>query len=121
MPRNARREGYSRRHRFAERGSFGPVLRAPRKLRGRLAIVHVMPAASLHSRLGLALTRRLVPSAVDRNMVKRMVRETFRRHDVKQSGFDCVVTLREKFQHGQAPQIAAEVSELLDRLGSAAA
>jgi len=116
MPRSARKEGYSRRHRFADRGSFGPVLRAPRKLRSRLAIVHVMPGTSPHSRLGLALTRRLVPSAVDRNLVKRMVRETFRRHVMRQSGFDCVVTLREKYQAGQAAAIAAEVGSLLERL-----
>jgi ribonuclease P protein component len=120
MPRNARKEGYSRRHRFAERGSFGPVLRAARKLRGRLAVVHVMPGRGAVSRLGLALTRRLVPAAVDRNMVKRMVRETFRRHAVKQSGFDCVVTLREKYRLGQAPEIATEICGLLDRLVPAA-
>ena len=121
MPRNARKEGYSRRHRFAERGSFGPVLRSPQKLRSRLAIVHVAPARGSHSRMGLALTRRLVPDAVDRNLVKRMVRETFRRHIAKSLSFDCVVMLRERFADGQAAQIAAEVGELLDRLNPPAA
>ena len=109
-------QGYSRLHRFAERGSFGPILRSPRKLRGRLAVIHVAPGRPRQSRLGLALTRRLVPLAVDRSRVKRVVREAFRRHDAKACGFDCVVTLRERFESAHLPAIAAEVGELLDRL-----
>jgi ribonuclease P protein component len=116
MPRGARKEGYSPRHRFAERGSFGPVLRSPRKLRGQLAIIHVVPGRGSHSRLGIALTRRLVPLSVDRNRVKRLVRDAFRRHVVKSSGFDCVVSLRGRYDAGQAAPIAAEIRELFDQL-----
>jgi ribonuclease P protein component len=116
MSRSARKDGYSRRHRFSARGSFGPVLRASRKVRGRLAIIHASPAAGSVSRLGVALTRRLVPSAVDRNRVKRLVREAFRRHPLKHSGLDCVVMLRERFASAQAAEIAAEVRALLGRL-----
>jgi ribonuclease P protein component len=92
------------------------VLRAPRKLRGRLAILHVAPARDAHSRFGIALTRRLVPLAVDRNRVKRLVRDTFRRHVVKSSGYDCVVSLRSRYEAEQAAAIAAEIRELLDQL-----
>jgi ribonuclease P protein component len=116
MPRCARKEGYSRRHRFTARGSFGPVLKGARKLRGRLAIVHVTPARDSHSRLGIALTRRLVPASADRNLVKRLVRESFRRHVVKQSGFECVVTLRQKFAAADVPALIAEVVSLFDQL-----
>ena len=116
MPRNARQQGYSRRHRFAARGSFGPVLRGSRKVRSRFAVIHAVPARDTHSRLGVALTRRLVPSSVDRNLVKRIVREAFRRHGVKGAGLDCVVMLRERFQREQAESIATEIRGLLDQL-----
>jgi ribonuclease P protein component len=116
MPRSARKEGYSRRHRFTARGSFGPVLRGSRKLRGRLAVVHVTPARDGSSRLGVALTRRLVASSVERNFVKRLVREIFRRHVVKQAGFDCVVMLRHKFSLSDAAPIAAEIRAHFDQL-----
>jgi ribonuclease P protein component len=116
MPRSARREGYSRRHRFTARGSFGAVLRGSRKLRGRFAVLHVVPARELHSRLGIALTRRLVPASSDRNRVKRLVRETFRRHVVKQSGLDLVITLRQRFEPGDMAPIVAEISSLFDQL-----
>ena len=116
MPRSARNEGYSRRHRFARRGSFGSVLRSSRKIRGRFVVIHATSGINHVARLGIALTRRLVPFAVDRNRVKRMVRETFRRHAAKGSGLDCVVTLRERFERSQAGPIAAEVRGLLDQL-----
>ena len=116
MPRDAREEGYSRRHRFSVQGSFGPVLRGSRKLRGRLAILHVAQGHAGRSRLGLALTRRLVPDSVDRNRVKRLVREAFRRHVVKHAGLDCVVSLRERFDAAQVAPLAAEIHGLFDQL-----
>ena len=118
MPRSARLQGYSRRHRFAAPGAFGPVLRGSRKLRGRFAVLHVMSARERVSRLGVAVTRRLVPLAVDRNHVKRLAREAFRRHVVKQSGLDCVLMLRERIARDQHAAFATEVGELLDRLQS---
>jgi len=119
MPRNAREQGYSRRHRFAGPGAFGPVLRGSRKLRGRFAVLHVVSARDGASRLGIGLTRRLVPLAVDRNRVKRLAREAFRRHVARQAGLDCVLMLREKVSREQHAAFAAEVGELLGRLDSA--
>ena len=118
MPRSARKEGFSRRHRFAMRGSFGPILRSPRKLRGRWAVLHVASGEPGLSRLGIALTRRLVPAATDRNRLKRLLRERFRRHPVKLAGFDCVVTLRERFAEDQVPMLSQEVLSFFDRLAS---
>ena len=116
MPREARKEGYSRRHRFSVQGSFGDILRGSRKYRGRFAILHVAPGRPGASRLGLALTRRLVPLSVDRNRVKRLVRDTFRRHMVKHAGLDCVVSLRERYDASKAEPVFAEIRILFDQL-----
>ena len=97
-------------------GSFGPVLRGSRKVRGRLAVIHVAPGRSENSRLGIALTRRLVPSSADRNSVKRLVRETFRRHGVKRAGLDCVVALRLRFDEAQTASMMVEIGSLFDQL-----
>jgi ribonuclease P protein component len=120
MPRSARAHGLSRRHRFAARGSFGPVLRSPRKIRGDAVIVHFLRAPGSASRLGIALTRRLVPSSVDRNLVKRALREAFRLHPVKNDGLDCVLALRERFERGALEGLRAEAGRLFDRLHAGA-
>jgi len=119
MPRNARLQGYSRRHRFAGPGVFGPVLRGSRKLRGRISVLHVVSTREGASRLGIALTRRLLPLSVQRNRVKRIARETFRRHPAKHLGVDCVLMLRTPIAPGEYPAFATEVAELLDRLQTA--
>ena len=116
MPRIARLEGYPRRHRFTVQGSFGTVLRGSRKLRGRLTTVHVHAGLAGASRLGVALTRKLVPRAVDRNSVKRLVREVFRRHVLKRAGLDCVVMLRERFDPAHAGALRDEVRAHFDQL-----
>ncbi len=119
MPRSAPAQGFPRRHRFDGHGSFGPVLRSPRKVRGDLAVVHAAAGRSGASRLGIALTRRLVPLATDRNRVKRMVREAFRRHALKAAGLDCVVTLRTKWAGNHASALRAEIRALFDQLAAA--
>src|SRR5687768_9668708 len=115
-PRGERAEGYPRRHRFTTRGSFAPVLRGGRKIRGQLAILHVAASAGGVSRFGVALTRKLVSSAVHRNRVKRGLRELFRRHRAKGMGVDCVVMLRERVDARSIPNVVQEVAVLLDRI-----
>ncbi|HZZ92591.1 MAG TPA: ribonuclease P protein component [Usitatibacter sp.] len=116
MPRDARKHGLSRRHRFAQRGSYGTVLKSGHKLRGRFAMLHAGRSLSGHSRLGIALTRKMIPRAVERNRVRRLVREAFRRHMAKQLPMDCVVTLRQAVPAADLPQFRSELETLLDQL-----
>jgi ribonuclease P protein component len=115
MSRDARPEGLSRRHRFSTPGAFGPVLRGSRKMRGALTVLHILQGRPGVSRLGIALTRRLVPDAVDRNRIKRTMRDLFRRHPVKHLGLDCVISLRERYARAQQPAFREEVARLLDQ------
>ena len=115
MQPRERGEALSRRHRITSQGSFGPILRSGRKFRGEKLVVHALPGRG-SSRIGVALTRRLVPLAVDRNRLKRAVRETFRRHGVKLSAVDCVVALRAKVDHAAFPGLVRELTRLLDEL-----
>ena len=121
MPRGERVEGLPRRHRFSTRGSFGPVLKDGRKIRGRRAVLHVAFAPDGVSRLGVGLTRKLVALAVDRNRLKRGIREAFRRHRAKRLGLECVVMLRERVDAHSIREVLEEVSVLLDRVEPASA
>jgi ribonuclease P protein component len=44
-----------------------------------------------NARLGVIASKKLLPSSADRNRIKRMIRETFRRHNIKHSKLDLVV------------------------------
>lgn len=46
------------------------------------------------ARLGLALARRKIPAASARNRIKRIVRESFRKHQHELTGLDIVVLAR---------------------------
>ena len=115
MPRDARPEGLSRRHRFTRHGSFGPVLQDRGKLRGRFAVLHLSEKADAGSRLGIALPRRYIASSVERNRLKRLLREAFRRHGLKERSLDCVVTLRGRLDPAQRPAAVDEILDLFDQ------
>jgi len=102
-------------HRFTAPGSFGPVLRSARKLRGDHVVLHIAASAQSASRLGIALPRRLVASSVQRNRIKRVVREIFRRHPAKHGALDMVITLRNRWDGAAATAFQQEVRRLMDR------
>jgi ribonuclease P protein component len=116
MSRSPRREGFSRRHRYSARGSFATALRSPRKLRGATIVLNIAPGRGPASRLGIALTRRLVPLAIERNRFRRLVRDVFRRHEVKNRGLDCVVALRKPLAGADNAPLRTELRELFDQL-----
>jgi ribonuclease P protein component len=114
MPRDARAEGFSRRYRFTLQGSFGAVLQNSRKFRSPHAVLHVSTGSSGSSRLGVAIARRVVRSAVERNRMKRAAREAFRRHPVKGSGLDLVLLFRSACGTEKTALIMDEVRGLFD-------
>lgn len=115
MPREARKQGLSRVHRFAERGAYGPILKGGHKFRGRYAVLHVGKSAG-PARLGVALTRKMIPHAVERNRVRRLVREAFRLHVARQLPMDFVVSLRQGVTRAELPLLRGELVTLLDQL-----
>lgn len=48
------------------------------KLYAKHFLISVTPGATLESRLGIAITKKVAPRSVDRNRVKRRIREIFR-------------------------------------------
>lgn len=47
-----------------------------------------------NARLGIMASKRTLPRAVDRNKVKRMIREAFRIHSIKECELDLVVLVK---------------------------
>lgn len=78
-------------------------------------LLHVVAGIPGLSRLGLSVPKRLVRRSVDRNRLKRVAREAFRLHPVRDRGLDLVVTSRQKFSPEAERAWRADLLALLDR------
>lgn len=61
-----------------------------------------------NSRLGIISSKRVFPLATQRNLVKRTVREVFRKHDIRLKGVDLVVVPR-KAEYGVSKKSELEM------------
>lgn len=72
----------------------------------------------LHSRLGLVIAKKNVAKAVQRNRVKRIVREYFRQHSTQMPGLDLVVLARKDVDTLQNSQLSARLATLWNDLNA---
>lgn len=50
-----------------------------------------------NAKLGIIASKKTLPSAVDRNRIKRIIREAFRQHNIKALKLDLVVMVRRSY------------------------
>lgn len=80
--------------RLHSKAEFDSVYRNSRRSADALFAVHTRPNDSGHARLGLSVSARTVGGAVRRNRVKRLVRESFRLHQLLLPAVDIVINSR---------------------------
>lgn len=68
-----------------------------------------------HARLGMVSSKKILPRAVDRNCAKRLIRETFRHHNIKISKLDMVIMLRPAYAQ-KTSLLKKELVELLSKI-----
>lgn len=83
--------GLPRDFRLRQPAAFRDTTRAGLKLRDALFTVYAAPNGLPHGRLGTAVSRRVSSKAVERNRIKRHIRESFRLHQSMLAGLDVVV------------------------------
>ena len=76
---------------MAGQRAFAGVFAQPVKSSDRYFTVLARPNALGYPRLGLAISRKVAKSAVVRNRLKRVARESFRHQQAWLGGLDCVV------------------------------
>ena len=69
-----------------------------------------------HARLGLAISKRVSKRAVERNRIKRLLRESFRRVRHQLPPIDVMVMAREHAAGLPGPQLLAEIDSLWKKL-----
>ena len=96
---------FSRRARLSSKADFRNVFARPVKSGDPYFTVLARPNTMGFPRLGLAISRKSAPSAVVRNRIKRIIRESFRQRQRALGGLDLVVI-------GQ-PKVGAQANGVL--------
>jgi ribonuclease P protein component len=79
-------------------------------------MVIARPNGLEHARLGLAVGVKAAGNAVNRNRIKRLVRESFRSRQLALSGLDLVVNARAAAASAANAEISASVATLWNRI-----
>ena len=83
------------------------------RIQGRFMTVFVLPNGGTTPRLGVSATRKL-GSAVERNRVKRLARELFRRHKLA-AGVDVIIVPRREMLDAPFVTLEADYHASLER------
>ena len=116
-----RAAGLPREARLRSAGDFAALRHTSGRLGGRCFSVRYRVNELGHPRMGLAISKRVSKRAVDRNRIKRLVRESFRRARLDLPPVDLMVMAREQACGLPGPELLAELQQLWKKLRSAKA
>jgi ribonuclease P protein component len=114
-----RAAGLPREARLRSAGDFAALRHTSGRLGGRCFSVRYRVNELGHPRMGLAISKRVSKRAVDRNRIKRLVRESFRRARLDLPSVDLMVMAREQACGLPGPELLAELQQLWKKLRSA--
>lgn len=96
---------------------FEAVLAGGRRFTEKWLTAAARANTMTHARLGLAISARAVPRAVDRNRIKRHTRESFRAHREALPAVDIVLLARPGAGKAAAPELREILARLWQKIG----
>lgn len=116
MAAKAGRERFPRTARLTRSRDFRAVFADARREGNRHFTILVGHGGSGSARLGLAVSKRAAPRSVDRNRLKRLIRERFRHHRGKLPAVDVVVMVRPVARQCDNPVLIRSLDKLWQRI-----
>jgi ribonuclease P protein component len=107
----APRRTLPRTHRLLRPEQFAAVMKGGRRRRDELFILYYLGNKLGHARLGLTVSRRTAPRSVDRNRLRRQVRESFRHHQTAIADLDIVIMAQPRATASDNARLRAALSE----------
>lgn len=92
------RQKFTHKHRLKNKSYFAAVFVKKLKIRFNCCLVLYQPNQIGYPRLGMIIKKRIVRKAHDRNHIKRIVRESFRKHIPILGGLDLILILNDQYQ-----------------------
>lgn len=108
--------GLPREARLRRPGDFAALRTSSGRAGGRCFHLRFRDNELGHARLGLAISKRVSKRAVERNRIKRLLRESFRRIRHELPAIDLMVMAREQASGVPGPQLLAELDGLWKKL-----
>ncbi|RRW17797.1 ribonuclease P protein component [Stutzerimonas stutzeri] len=109
--------GFGREKRLLTPREFKAVFDSPSgKVPGRNVLLLARENDLQHPRLGLVIGKKSVKLSVERNRIKRQIRETFRHHQLELAGWDIVIIARKGLADLDNPELAKQFAKLWKRL-----
>lgn len=107
---------FTRASRLTQPTQYKQVFAGARRRGDRYFTILSIPNAHEQARLGMAVSRRNMPRAVDRNRIKRLIRESFRQHRADLSARDIVVLAKAPARHASNTELLEALSRHWQRL-----
>jgi ribonuclease P protein component len=108
--------GLPREARLRRPGDFAALRASSGRFGGRCFHLRYRGNELGHARLGLAISKRVSKRAVERNRIKRLLRESFRRVRHQLPAVDLMVMAREQAAGVPGAQLLAEIDMLWKKL-----
>jgi ribonuclease P protein component len=109
--------GFDREKRLLTARHFTAVFDSPdAKVPGKHVLLLARETGLDHPRLGLVIGKKNVKLAVERNRLKRVIRESFRHHQQTLVGLDIVVIARKGLGELENPELHQQFGKLWKRL-----
>jgi len=109
---------FSRKERLARKQDFQSILKSSNKITYKYLLVLYRSNQCCFARLGMILPKRIVQKAVDRNMIKRVMRESFRHHKQVLQNLDIMIVLRSKLHVTYQKTLRQDLENIWEKLGS---
>ena len=108
---------FTKAQRLLTPAAFREVFDAPeRKLHQAHLMAFVRSSTSDQARVGMAITKRKVPTAVARNLIKRKIRESFRIQAAELKNKDIVFIVKKSIKDLTNEELDLEINNIFKKL-----
>jgi ribonuclease P protein component len=95
---------------------FSSVFSFRKRLSSHFFVVHYKPSTSPLMRVGFVVAKKVAKHAVDRNYMRRVLREVCRHGLLVNPTADVVIQVHKKFVHQDFSQVTQELNVMFDKI-----
>ncbi|MCF8157903.1 MAG: ribonuclease P protein component [Burkholderiaceae bacterium] len=102
--------------RLLKTDDFSSVFNFRKRISGAILVINYRNNTLQHARLGLVVSKKVAKLSVDRNYMRRVLKELFRRNKASFSHLDLVIRPQKPFNHKNFNEIVQEFDMLIPKL-----